>query len=352
MRNTKIALAVLALVASTAAMAETTIYGALDLSVNKVTNGKTAIDGTGNWNGSIFGFKGSEDLEGGMKGFFNLEIGLNMSNGTQNNGGTTISQAVVDNTAVTTVFNRLANVGVAGDFGTVTLGQQLNQFVAGSLGSNINANESFYVPMLLVAGGGGLTFGGDGVNNGGFFQPNLITYGTPSMGGLSAAVQTQLRGNNNVNGASAASDKMVAGSATYAAGPVAVTGAYLNREATSKAMSLGATYNMGEITLNARYFKFDTDPATTTINTYNVGASYALNANNSVSLQYVKNNQTSAQSIVNLGLQHNLSKNTYLYVTASQAKNGALALYSQLHDTNITSSTSTTGYAVGIVKGF
>jgi predicted porin len=352
MRNTKIALAVLALVASTAAMADTTIYGALDLSVNKVTNGRTAVDGTGNWNGSIFGFKGSEDLDGGMKAFFNLEMGLNMSNGTQNNGGTTVSQLAGINATSTSVFNRLANVGVSGDFGTVTLGQQLNQFVAGSLGSNLNANESFYVPMLLVAGGGGLTFGGDGTNSGGFFQPNLITYGTPSIGGLSAAVQTQVRGNNNINGASVAADSMVAGSATYAAGPVSVTGAYLSREATSKAMSLGTTYNMGEITLNARYFKFDTDPATTTINTYNVGASYALNANNSISLQYVKNNQTSAQSVVNLGFQHNLSKNTYLYATASQAKNGALALYSQLHDASVASSTSTNGYAVGIVKGF
>jgi predicted porin len=357
MKKTQFALAALALVASTAAFADgVTVYGTVDASVGKTTNGKTAIDGTGNWNGSIFGFKGSEDLEGGMKAFFNLEMGLNVANGTQNNGGTSPTQGTVA-AGNQSVFNRLANVGLSSEMGSVTVGLQLNQFVAGALGTLLNANESLYVPMLLVAGGGtGALFGGGGTSgtNGGFFQSNLITYSSPSIGGFSTSLQTQLQGNSNQGVATGNSDSMNAASASYSAGPVNVTAAYLNRKDTTTASTVGGSYNLGEATLNARYFTYSDDATagSAKVNTYQVGASYALSGNTSASVNYVKNNQANAQSIVNVGLQHNLSKSTYLYATASQAKNGALALYSQLTDGGAGGATSTTGYALGVVKSF
>jgi len=358
MKKTQVALAALALVASSAAMAEgVTVYGTMDASVGKVTDNRTHVDGTGNWSGSVFGFKGSEDLDGGLKAFFNLEMGLNLSNGTQNNGGTTPTQGVIDTTADTPVFNRLANVGLSSELGTLTIGQQLNQFVAGTLGSNLNANESFYVPFLLVgAGGTGALFGGGGGSgtNGGFFQPNLITYSAPSLGGVNISLQTQVRGNSNNGQATTASDTMNAASASYSFGDATVTGAYMSRKETTKAYSIGGTYNMGDLTFNGRYINYnDTSTANSTdINTWNVGVSYALNGSTSVSAQYASNNQTDSQTITNVGLQHNLSKSTYLYGTISRATNNALALYSQLYGAGTSNSTSTTGYAIGIVKNF
>jgi predicted porin len=68
MKKTQVALAALALVASTAAMANVTIYGTLDAAITNTNNGKgTAFDGTGSWTApSHLGFKGSEDIGGGM----------------------------------------------------------------------------------------------------------------------------------------------------------------------------------------------------------------------------------------------------------------------------------------------
>ncbi|MEO0315902.1 MAG: Gram-negative porin, partial [Pseudomonadota bacterium] len=78
MRKTQVALAAMALVASTAVLADgVTVYGTLDTSVTKTSGSSNAFDGTGNWGTSLFGIKGSEDLGNGMTASFNLEGGLN-----------------------------------------------------------------------------------------------------------------------------------------------------------------------------------------------------------------------------------------------------------------------------------
>ncbi len=93
MRNTKIALAVLALVASTAAMAQATVYGMLDAGIantsssNNTTKG-TSFSGAGGFVGANYiGFKGSEEIDGGIKANYQLEAGINISQGGTDNGG-------------------------------------------------------------------------------------------------------------------------------------------------------------------------------------------------------------------------------------------------------------------------
>ena len=334
MKKTQFALAALALVASTAALAEgVTVYGAIDASVNKQTGARTAMDGSGNWQGSIFGFKGSEDLDGGLKATFDLEMGYNASNGTLANGGTITS---------TGFFNRLANVGLAGDFGTVKLGQQLNTYIGAALSGIVNANESVYVPMLLVSTGGAVAGVAAGGTAGGFFTPNAVSYSTPSMGGLSATVMQQIQG----SGTSADNAKSAA--VSYTVGDVKVTGGYLDRDTVGKNMSLTANTVVANVNVGATYITFD--PTTgTKINTYALHGSIPVADKLALSANYVKNNQTNAQTITNGGLQYNLSKTTYLYGTISRATNGALSLYS---GSASAVGTPNTGYAVGMVKNF
>jgi GBP family porin len=72
MKKTQVALAALALVASTAALADgVKVYGTADVSLVNTTNG-TFFAGAGNNAGSIFGFTGSEDLGSGLKAAFTL----------------------------------------------------------------------------------------------------------------------------------------------------------------------------------------------------------------------------------------------------------------------------------------
>ena len=91
MRKTQVALAALALVASTAALADgVTVYGTLDASmVSSNNNGGTNFSGPGQWGANVIGFRGTTDLDNGIKATFNLEGGFSSANGGNNNGGTT-----------------------------------------------------------------------------------------------------------------------------------------------------------------------------------------------------------------------------------------------------------------------
>jgi predicted porin len=341
MKKTQFALAALALVASTAAFADgMTVYGAIDASLTKATGASTAMDGSGNWQGSIFGFKGSEDLDGGLKATVDLEFGYNASNGTMANGGTIPDQNAA--AAAQGIFNRLSNVGLAGDFGTVKLGQQLNTYIGAALGGIVNANESLYVPMLFVSSGGAGAGVAAGGTAGGFFTPNAVSYSTPSMGGLSATVMQQIQG------AGTTADNAKSAAVSYTVADVRVTGGYLDRETVGKNMSLTANTAIASVNVGATYITFEPTGGTK-INTYALHGSIPVADKLALSVNYVKNNQTDAQSITNGGLQYNLSKTTYLYGTISRATNGAFSLYSGGQSAV---GTPNTGYAVGMVKNF
>ncbi len=341
MRNTKIALAVLALVASTAAMADAKVYGALEGSMNRVTGGNTVFEGTGGWGGSYFGITGSDELEGGMKASFALEGGLDIGSGAGANGG--VSTA----TATGATFNRQANVALSGDFGTVKGGLQFDPWIAaGATGTN--GNNNFLVPLLVMTGNNGASNGGSGTSTtGGFFIPNSVSYTSPSMGGFSASVLGS-------TGNGVAANEYNSYAANYAQGDVAVGAAYHKRngataaEVTSGSL-ISAGYQMGAARLGGGYVSSKTDAANSTINTYFVGVAYNLGAP-TLHLNYARNNETNAKSIINVAAQYSLSKNTFAFVSASRGNNGAGTLYAPSVANSGTN--SQTGYTVGIRTQF
>lgn len=90
-----------------------TIYGTLDEGVQYLNNtaaggGVTQV-GAG-MNTSFFGFRGAEDLGGGLKAVWNLELGISPDTGTSLQGGRT--------------FGRQSYVGLDGKFGRLTIGRQ------------------------------------------------------------------------------------------------------------------------------------------------------------------------------------------------------------------------------------
>ena len=112
MKRTLLAFAVLAGMAGTAAAQSTvTLYGRLNLSVERQTVGAASSNWTMQNNSSRFGLRGSEDLGGGLKAGFGLEAGFNPANGG----------------ATTPFWGRQSEVNLSGAFGTVRLGNFLSE---------------------------------------------------------------------------------------------------------------------------------------------------------------------------------------------------------------------------------
>ena len=141
------AAALLAGAGASAAMAQSnvTIYGLVDTGLVYTTNVNAAGDNmtkmpslTGSFPSRV-GFRGTEDLGGGLQAVFTLETGLSLDTGAMGQGNR--------------IFGRQASVGLKGAFGTVTLGRQINMtyiamIKADVLGPNLFAIGSIdgYLP--------------------------------------------------------------------------------------------------------------------------------------------------------------------------------------------------------------
>ena len=125
MKKTLIALAVLGAAAGTAyAQTNVTIYGVVDTCYVKKTGADTGMDENVN---SRIGFKGVEDLGGGLKATFQLEKRFNVNDGTNN------SKNGKD-------WEGAANVGLKGDdWGAIRLGR-----MNGIATENIRKFDPFY----------------------------------------------------------------------------------------------------------------------------------------------------------------------------------------------------------------
>ena len=114
MKKSLLALAVLGAFAGAAsAQTNVTVYGLVDAGIQRTdtdnSGARWGLD-SGLQSGNRLGFKGSEDLGGGLSAIFTLESGFNLDDGTQAQGGR--------------LFGRQAWVGLNGGFGTVKFGRQ------------------------------------------------------------------------------------------------------------------------------------------------------------------------------------------------------------------------------------
>ena len=113
MKKLAIVLAALPAAAAVQAQSSVNVYGLIDAGVEVVNHAGASGSGTltrltsGGMNTSRFGFRGSEDLGGGLKAIFQLEGGIFIDNGTSDGN----------------LFGRQANVGLEGGFGRLVAGR-------------------------------------------------------------------------------------------------------------------------------------------------------------------------------------------------------------------------------------
>lgn len=292
MKKTILAALVLAALASSAqAQSNVTVYGVVDLGYAKITDKPLVLREN---HASRLGFRASEDLGGGLKAIINLETQILADTGAQQGG----------------LFERQANVGFTGAFGTVIAGRTKN-LVDGALGRV----EPFKADGVI----GKINEGMMRVGVSSSRVSNALTYTTPKFNGFGAGLQYVL---SEVKGADAGIDLL----ATYDQGPLSLHAGYEKAaQASASAVdasmyTLGAGYRIGDVTITAAYAKGDTDVAAKGKFTgYLLGLNYKLGQGD---LHAVFSRQTQSNNIVSglekvkqagFGYDYHLSKRTDLY---------------------------------------
>lgn len=325
MKKSLIALAVLGGFAGlTSAQTNVTIYGVVDVAISRDNNNAAAGNVTrmdsGVQSGSRLGFKGTEDLGGGLSASFQLENGFNVDNGTFDQGGL--------------LFGRQAWVGLNGSFGSVKLGRQYTP-----LFNALDTIDPFGAGMA-----------GDTTRimfNGGFVSGaiplrtnNTINYSTPDMSGFTGAAAYGL---GEKAGDSAANRELGLGLG-YANGPINVQFAYNKQNQQTavapvtsnndiKAAFLGGTYDFKVVKAHLAYGESTVDnniAPTTSVKTRNwlAGVTIPFGAS-TVMASYIRNNvrdiSNSNSNQWALGYTYALSKRTNLYTSFARTTNDSAA---------------------------
>ncbi|KQQ97261.1 porin [Massilia sp. Leaf139] len=223
MKKTILAMAVLAACMSTAsAQTSVTIYGIVDAGLTHTTNDGPIGDRTtveaGQLQVSRWGFKGTEDLGGGLKARFGLEGTL-----LNDTGAAGVATGAVPTTAL---FDREATVGLSGAFGSIDIGRQ-NILGIGSVGLADPLGLAFAATSPNVLFGGmnhAGVYGAYGANGSGsaLRQSNSVKYVSPTFSGLGFAVMRAF----GEQGAGIQKSSYQGASVFYNAGPFGVAGAY------------------------------------------------------------------------------------------------------------------------------
>ena len=313
MKKSLIALAVLA--ASGAAMAQSsvTLYGVVDIAFASENNGTTTVSrlDSGKLNGSRFGFKGSEDLGGGLAAVFQLESGFNTDTGAS---GSTSS-----------LFNRLSFVGLTGNFGAVKLGRQNNPVYANTstcdpMGNNLSGDTA----RLF----GNTTGASTGYN--GSRTDNVISYGYAANG-----FRGEFQYGLGEQAGNAAANRTVAGFVGYKAGAVDVVLTVqdirnLADTDSTKMTLLGGNYDFGVVKAFATV-AVEKGVGTLDKRDVLIGLRAPVSSAGTVIVSYIKKtdnvvaNADATQFAI--AYTHDLSKRTALYTSYGKLDNNANAAY-------------------------
>ena len=231
MKKNLIALAVMAASGASFAQSTVSLYGIADVYMGRTTGTDSASQvqlNSGGVSSSRIGFKGSEDLGGGLKANFTLEQGFNLDSGTS--------------ASANSAFSRQANVGFSGGFGEVKLGKVYSAY------DDISGKTNAAFDSVLSPQNGVWTSTAYQSN-----PSNTVYYATPTFSGFSGAVSYSLGENNTAATATTAS--VDAGAVTsihakYEGGPVYAGLAYQTEKATGNSTAvnftrLNASYDFG-----------------------------------------------------------------------------------------------------------
>lgn len=325
MKKHLIAVAVVAAVTAPAMAQNVSMYGLLDAGVYNTKGGDvstTQLISSGHTS-SRLGFRGSEDLGGGMKANFSMEAGLSVDNGLL--GGATGATSVTAGN--NQIFGRGIAVGISGNFGAINLGK---------ISTHANSHVLTYTPGATNLTAVSWRAAATGLTG---WQDNTVEYVTPAINGFTGRALWVI-GNTTATaseGITDANKKFGSGNEfglSYAAGPL-TAGVYTavrtagNAVTKLKSEGVGATYNFGFARVGANYTSFDPDNATANDNRdgFTVGATVPMSSALTLMGFYGKADQkqaaanTISTTFTALGADYALSKRTTAYALLVMANN-------------------------------
>lgn len=370
MKKSLIALAVMA--ASGAAMAQSsvTIWGIVDAAYSRGTsdvNSVSRLVGSG-ISSSQLGFRGVEDLGGGMRASFWLEAALGNDSGaggatTSNNQTSGLGTASTAAGSQGLTFARRSTVSLSGGFGEIRLGRDYtpqfwNWTVYDPFGTNgVGTTRTMLSSVAL----GGTTGGTSGTS---VRASNSITYlfnhgpnATYAAGGagLHAAVQTYF--GENLSNAAGGTSKDGSGSGIrvgYNAGPLSLAVGYGQTKFAAGNMTMtnfGGAYDMGVARVMAQITKDELGAVSGDGMLLGVTAPMGAGLLRASYSTY-QNNTTKAESKQTaFGYVHNLSKRTRAYATYSRVGNSNGAAAALGGSTGVANKAST-GIDIGMTHAF
>ena len=320
MNKKLIALAVAGACVAPAAMAQTanpvTLYGRVYVTLESVeakANGAAAAVNRRMRvadQSSMFGIRGTEDIGGGLKAFFQLETAFKPD---QND---------------TTFAARNSGVGLQGGWGSILLGRW---------------DTPWKVTSIAVDPFGDLTIGGitGTLSDGGNFdrrEQNVIQYWSPSWGG----VAVRLSRTANEGKTATANPYSQGASVTYTGGPAYVFLTYEEHKdqlgsttpvsgAEEKGFAGGGSFSFGPVKVGGQYQEIKRTPAAPPgrSKTKNVMGNVVFTAgNNQFIYQYMNSKDGAADGSAepdcksnNLGYQYNFSRRTFFLAQYTKVDN-------------------------------
>ena len=358
MKKSLLALAVLA--ASGAAMAQSsvTLYGVADTGVT-YTSGKENVYGLthlgGNTN-SRLGFRGVEDLGGGLKATFQLEAGVGIDDGTDYFTGSGMA------------FRRISKLGIEGGFGAVSMGRELTASYLAVSRYDVFGDTGIGASLAWKNGYDART-------------QNAISYYTPTISGFRAGINYGFG-----EQVEARDSRYVGVGLAYDNGPISVGFGYDRQNNVSAAATaaifdankvaqdlstwqLGGSYNFGVAKAAALYKETEykdipgSDAPTAKFKTFGLGVTAPVGAGE-VRASYNHHRLTGLGDTLkadqfSLGYVHNLSKRTALYGTYAYIKNKdnngdgmAMQLNGAMAGAGVKENGSQHGFQVGVRHAF
>jgi len=351
MKRTAIAIALFAMTGTAAyAQSNVTVYGLLDAGVEYVTKANAAGDSlvrqtSGGTNTSRIGFRGTEDLGGGLKALFQLEGGILLDTGASDGA----------------LFGRQANVGLEGQFGRLVAGRSYST----TYDFLLPFDPMGYAPLYSWATSSNATGARrDGMLTG---VSNLLKY-QGTFGGIKVGASYgfgEVAGSTTDSARYALGGGYTAGPASFALvyertnGNVAASGAYdktntihlgLGYEL-SKDMSLKGGYRNYKRSLASGVADLRSDLYWAGVN-YNATPALALTT--TLYYQNIKNVASGSDAdptMLVLQAKYALSKRTFLYATTGYARGKNDRLVSLSRD-DAGFGTNQTGVALGVQHRF
>ena len=299
MKKSLIALAALAAVSAASAQSSVTMYGVIDVGYGAHTT--TTRDGSGSIKtsgvmdganaGNRIGFRGTEDLGGGLKANFVIEQGINVTNGalfTQRAGATghqidgfsaAGSAAALSGSAgaFTSATNRQSYLGLSSGMGEVRIGYQYtNLYELATLSGYAVGSEG--VPGADKAHVHGTTgVGGTRANMISYISPNFSGFNVRAQYGAGTGRETVESTTAGANGLTVDNNRRMSAMLQYANGPLSAAASYTSLRSISAngatGSNAGAVTSIFGVSTAATATTFQTG-LSRTANLFQLGASY------------------------------------------------------------------------------